>query len=208
MSPVAILPQSTMKTPLKQFEDPTDTDDSSSNTDNDGPSSSKGPLGSQAKALSEKPEMICEVREYEGRYNLKSEKVVTVKDIKEQVDDKDKKEGKEYAMNSYRHWVRNGTLEKEYVEIYSPHIKEALRTVVKKYPGVSFQGDVIVIDGELRCVFHYRKELEEWNLGCGKERKRKKVKEKKQREKESAEKGRRKREKGERIKQLNIQNEL
>lgn len=152
-----------MKTPLKPFEDPTDSENSSSDTgsnDSSPPSLSLKGLGTEL--ASREPEMICEVREYEGRFNLKGEKVVAVKNAKEEVDEKEKKEGKKYAMSCYRHYVREGTLEREYVEIYSPHIKESLRTVVKDYPGVSFQGEAIVIHGQLRCVFHYRKELEEY----------------------------------------------
>lgn len=142
-----------------QFKDPSDSGNYSSGTESDASTTSNDP---RTEPPPKNPEMICEVREYEGRMNLKGEKVVTVKKDKEDVDETDKKEGKHYAMKSYRHYERDGTLESSYVEIYSPHIKKALRTVVKKYPGVSFQGEVIIINGQLRCIFHYRKELEEY----------------------------------------------
>ena len=83
-----------MKTPLKQFKDPTDSENSSSDTDSDDSSLSKGP---RAEPPSKTPEMICEVREYKGHFNLKGEKVVTVNDPKEQVEDKDDEEGNRYC---------------------------------------------------------------------------------------------------------------
>ncbi|KAH6718164.1 P-loop containing nucleoside triphosphate hydrolase protein [Leptodontidium sp. MPI-SDFR-AT-0119] len=81
-------------------------------------------------------------------------------EAKDAVDEKAEAQG--YAMKSYKTYSRDGTLESSRLEIQSPYLKEALRAVVKQYPGVSFRGDTIILSGTLRCVFHYRKELEEY----------------------------------------------
>lgn len=144
-----------MKLPVEPFKEPKDSDGSSSEPESDEPTSPD-----VTEQASKTPKLRCEVREYEGRINLKGEKVIKAVDLKPEVDAQEKEEGKEYAVNSYRHYLRDGELEEQSTEINSPHIKDALRAVVKGYPGVSLQGETIIIKGELRCVFHYREELE------------------------------------------------
>jgi hypothetical protein len=106
--------------------------------------------------------MKCEIREYEERRNLKGDKVMKLVEDKVEVDEKG--EGKDYAMISYKHYGPDGSLQNSRLEIHSPQIQEALRQVVKKYPGVSFSGETIILHDQLRCIFHYREELEKYRL--------------------------------------------
>ncbi|PVH72338.1 P-loop containing nucleoside triphosphate hydrolase protein [Cadophora sp. DSE1049] len=110
-------------------------------------------------------QLKCEVKEYEERMNLKGELIM--KEIEERHAVDEKIEGQDYAMKSYKRYGRDGGLESSRLEIQSPYLKDALRAVVKQYPGVSFRGDTIILHGILRCIFHYRKELEEYRQKIG-----------------------------------------
>ncbi|KAL2066084.1 hypothetical protein VTL71DRAFT_2155 [Oculimacula yallundae] len=105
-------------------------------------------------------QLKCEVKEYEERCNLKGEMIMKEVDVKDAVDQKADAQG--YAMKSYKTYTREGTLESSRLEISSPYLVTALRAVIKEYPGVSFRGDTIILTGILSCVFHYRKQLEEY----------------------------------------------
>lgn len=50
------------------------------------------------------------------------------------------------------------------LEVRSPHVRAALRAVIKKYPGVTFDKAKIIMRNETRCLFHYRNELREYGL--------------------------------------------
>lgn len=102
----------------------------------------------------------CEVQEYESRYNLKGEQVLKKVEDKKKVDDED--DNSRYAIVSYKYYSRDGALESRSLEILSPHIQLALRTVIKQYPSVSFYADMINIPGLPKCIFHYRNELAEY----------------------------------------------
>lgn len=140
----------TMKPEIGSPNDSTDDDSSDfDQVEHVGP-----PTNGSAKPLT------CEVKEYEERRNLKGEKVL--KEVVAKVEVDEKKDGKEYVMKSYKSYGSDGVLESSRLEIYSPHIQEALREVIKEYPGVSFCGDLLILHGTLKCVFHYRKELESY----------------------------------------------
>jgi len=110
-------------------------------------------------------QLKCEVKEYEERMNLKGESVM--KEIEERHAVDEKVEGQDYAMKSYKKFSRDGELESSRLEIQSPYLKDTLRTVIKHYPGVSLRGDTIILLGPLRCIFHYRKELEGYRQKVG-----------------------------------------
>ena len=99
----------------------------------------------------------CEVQEHEARYDLKGQRIEKV--IEGGNAEVDTKEGMEYAIRSYKYYNKEGALESSMVEILSPHIIKALQKVVKEYPSVNLGGDVIIIEGQVKCLFHYRKEL-------------------------------------------------
>ena len=102
----------------------------------------------------------CEVREYEARYNLKGERVTKLIESKIGTENAvDPNEGdKKYAMASTKYYDRQGKVESKQLEIFSSVIKLALRTVIKAYPSVSFEGESIILQ-ETACIFHYRQEL-------------------------------------------------
>lgn len=108
----------------------------------------------------DRPVMKCEVREYEERHNLKGEKIMKL--VEDKVEADAKEEGKEYAIISYKHYGPDGSLKSSRLEIQSPHIIKALREVIKTYPGQSFNGETVILHGQLRCIFHYRKRLEDY----------------------------------------------
>ncbi|KAL3425244.1 AAA family ATPase [Phlyctema vagabunda] len=101
----------------------------------------------------------CEVREYEARFNLKGEKVEKLVDAKTEADDN---ADKGYVMSSHKTFGMQGSLIVWTIEIYSPHIQKALRQVIQVYPSVSFEGDIIILNDETHCIFHYRRELEQY----------------------------------------------
>lgn len=143
-----------MKLPIEASKDSSHTSDNDSDFDgikHDGPTN---------KGM--KAQIKCEVKEYEERANLKGEVILKEVEAKVAADEKD--ESTVYAMTSYKEYTREGSLSSSRLEISSPYIQDALRAVVKKYPGVSFGGDMVILSGKLRCVFHYRKELEEYRL--------------------------------------------
>lgn len=110
-------------------------------------------------------QLKCEVKEYEERMNLKGESVM--KEIEERHAVDEKVEGQDYAMKSYKRFSRDGELESSRLEIQSPYHKDTLRTAIEHYPGVSLRGDTIILHGPLRCIFHYRKELEGYRQKVG-----------------------------------------
>ncbi|KAG4415988.1 hypothetical protein IFR04_010873 [Cadophora malorum] len=110
-------------------------------------------------------QLKCEVKEYEERMNLKGESVM--KEIEERHAVDEKVEGQDYAMKSYKRFSRDGELESSRLEIQSPYLKDTLRTAIEHYPGVSLRGDTIILHGPLRCIFHYRKELEGYRQKVG-----------------------------------------
>ena len=100
----------------------------------------------------------CEVKEYEARYNLKMERITKAVERKKEADE-DEKESRKYAMRSYKYYAPNGELQSEEVEIHSPHIIKALQDTIKDYPGLTLSAEVLMISGNPRCIFHYRKEI-------------------------------------------------
>jgi hypothetical protein len=113
-----------------------------------------------------KSNFVCEIKEYEARYNLKGERNIKEAGSKPDVDETPK-DGPQYVMKSYKYYTKGGEIENVTVEVHSPHVQEALRTVIKSYPNQNFSGSVIFLSGgtvgeSLACLFHYRRELESY----------------------------------------------
>ena len=110
----------------------------------------------QASQQSDRKGLKCDVKEHEAKFNaMKGErklKVVTAKEEEEEV--------REYAMESFKYFDRDGDLEKRTMEIFSSHIVQALQSVIKEYPGVNFQGPHLSVSGFVEMIFHYRNELQ------------------------------------------------
>jgi hypothetical protein len=67
------------------------------------------------------------------------------------------------ALVLTRVYDRFKRLSRTVLEIRSQYMKEAMRQVIKTYPGLNIDsGGHIVTFDEPRCLFHYRKELEEF----------------------------------------------
>jgi hypothetical protein len=80
------------------------------------------------------------------------------------VEKKLKERAHDSALVLTRYYRRNKELEYTELEVRSPYIRAAFRTVIKEYPGMSFgTGKIIIID-ELKCVFYYRYELREYGF--------------------------------------------
>lgn len=108
----------------------------------------------------------CEVKEYESRHNLRGEALL--KEVGEnKTTDADTSEERLYALRYYKYYSREGALEEVILKIFSPHIRQALQSVIKSYPGKNVMGDPVILEGPaiydtLGCFYHYRPELEEY----------------------------------------------
>ncbi|KAH9907710.1 hypothetical protein F4778DRAFT_797798 [Xylariomycetidae sp. FL2044] len=113
-----------------------------------------------------KKEMNCEVKEYEARYDHEGKRAVKEVSRKQDADLKD--DGK-FAMRLYKYYNRESRIEKVNLEIQSPHIQEALRTIVRSYPDQNFTGSVTLTGNSewlaMACLFHYKKELRLYGEG-------------------------------------------
>ncbi|KLU91841.1 hypothetical protein MAPG_10790 [Magnaporthiopsis poae ATCC 64411] len=70
-------------------------------------------------------------------------------------------------MESHKRFAKGGEVEGMTVEVNSPHIQLALREVIKKYPGQNFNASPVSLSGAneigaMACLFHYRRELEDY----------------------------------------------
>jgi len=110
--------------------------------------------------LPKKSSLKLEVKEHKTRFSLKGEPVEKV--VEAEDDEAGDKESEGCAMNSYKTYNERGKLFSSRLEIYSPFINQALGEVIKSYPGVSIQKGTSILYGELRCIFHYRHELDQY----------------------------------------------
>lgn len=103
----------------------------------------------------------CEIKAYEARYDSGGVRELRAIDAaaseKKDADDEDEK--RKYALCSYKWYTRAGEVERESVEIMSPHIILALQKVIDEYPDEHFWSDTVTIDSPYRPLFHYRQEL-------------------------------------------------
>jgi hypothetical protein len=102
----------------------------------------------------------CEMRTYESRYNSKGEKVTLRAGVRPI--DLDAKWDHNCAFVLTRIYDKYQDLESTQLEIRSPYVKKALQETIVQYPGVDFHAKVVTIQGTPKCIFHYRKELQEY----------------------------------------------
>lgn len=114
-----------------------------------------------------KNNMKLEVKEYQSTINSDGEEVV--KDIESKAGESEEvvEEKSEYPMTFTKQYSQSKLFKVE-LQVFSPHIQEALRTVVKSYPEVSFNGSVYLMSSKtsqlaMACLFHHRKELEAYS---------------------------------------------
>ncbi|KAI0025785.1 P-loop containing nucleoside triphosphate hydrolase protein [Xylariomycetidae sp. FL0641] len=132
-----------------------------------GPSGIVTPAGSDGRDdNSTRPDikdLQCQVKEYEARWDIEGKR--SVKEVEHDLD-ADLKDGGKFALRSYKYYSRSSKIEKVNLEIHSPHIRDALRTVIRSYPGQNFTGSIVLTGNSehstLDCLFHYRRELREY----------------------------------------------
>ena len=103
----------------------------------------------------------CEIAVFESRYNKHGEllplQVATVR----------KPYSNKVALPSAlvltKHFDQKGQFVGSHLEIKSPYVIKALRDVIKSYPGVEFGARRVAFEGPPKCIFHYRKELQEYS---------------------------------------------
>jgi hypothetical protein len=104
-----------------------------------------------------------DVKMYEARYNWENKRIKLNAGTKRTAwvpPDEDQ----ESALSVARYYDHDKELEFTEMEVRSPHIRRALREVVKKYPRMTFDTGKIIIRNEPRCIFHFRNELREYGM--------------------------------------------
>ncbi|KAH7125101.1 P-loop containing nucleoside triphosphate hydrolase protein [Dendryphion nanum] len=94
-----------------------------------------------------------EIKFFEARYNSINTRIILSADARSVT-----------ALLLTRFYGRNKELEYTEMEVKSPYIRAALRAVIKKYPGLTFDAGRVLIRNEPRCVFHYREELRDYGM--------------------------------------------
>lgn len=111
----------------------------------------------------------CELRAYDFRTDVNGELIKLRSALR-----KDFLAEKDPAFRSAlvltRTYSFTNELESTELEIKSPYIQDALRTVIKSYPGTSIStestGRIVILD-EPQCIFHFRNELQAYADASG-----------------------------------------
>ena len=102
----------------------------------------------------------CELHTYERRFNTRGEAILLQSGCKTEFGEETEM-SVEAALVLTRLYDISRELQTTQLKIRSPHIKAALREVVRSYPEVNINSNgPISIFGEPWCLFHYRIELE------------------------------------------------
>ncbi|CZR60683.1 uncharacterized protein PAC_10579 [Phialocephala subalpina] len=105
----------------------------------------------------------CEMKTYEAHYNSSGDRVVLQAGVK-RVERTIKARDHNSALILTKYYFRNKELERTELEVRSPHIRAALRAVIKEYPGMTFDAGRIIIRDDPQCLFHYRNELRTYGV--------------------------------------------
>lgn len=101
--------------------------------------------------------LVCEMLTFEERFDSKGERIRL--EVGTRHFDMEDEGDHEMAFVLTRKYDQYRELEQTTLAIRSPHAKAALQKVIVRYPGIDFHAAVVVITGDPRCLFHYRKEL-------------------------------------------------
>lgn len=104
------------------------------------------------------PGMKLELKSFDIRENSKGDKAPLQTGVKKSYST-EADEANESAMVVTKTYYSDKTLKQTELVIHSPHIIEAVKQVIKKYPGVNIGDKKITMLGRPACLFHYRKEL-------------------------------------------------
>ncbi|RSL68710.1 hypothetical protein CEP54_002753 [Fusarium duplospermum] len=103
----------------------------------------------------------CELHVYETRFDTRHDEITLRIGVKQEFEPP-----KERSHAAALVLIRSYDIDKELIstvlEVRSPHLRKALRKIIKSYPGVDFStvGKVSLVDEDAWCLFHYRAELE------------------------------------------------
>jgi hypothetical protein len=103
----------------------------------------------------------CELRTYESHLNSRGEQIALQVGTKKKI-----KPSKVSEIDSalvltkyYKEVGGHKVLDYTKLVVKSPHLKEALRKTISRYPGLNLNSEEISFRGLPKCFFHYRKEL-------------------------------------------------
>lgn len=106
-----------------------------------------------------------EIKTYESRYNSQGNPILlSTGTNKGNWTRAEPEEHTHSALLVTRFYDKNKELEYTEMEVRSPYIRAALRSVIKTYPGLTFDTGKILIRNEPRCIFHYRNELRDYGM--------------------------------------------
>lgn len=109
--------------------------------------------------------LSCEMKTYAARDWGLGESQTTLEGGFRMTGYKPKEKDHDSAFVLTKHYSKDSKVASHTVlEVRSPHVRAALRAVIKKYPGVTFDKAKIIMRDETRCLFHYRNELREYGL--------------------------------------------
>jgi hypothetical protein len=106
-----------------------------------------------------------EIKMYESRFNSAGTRVTLSAGTKRATfHSTDPETHLESALLVTRFYDNSKKLEYTEMNVKSPHIRAALRAVIKDYPGLTFDTGSILIRDEPRCIFHYREQLRDYGM--------------------------------------------
>lgn len=103
--------------------------------------------------------LICEVKTYEARYNSQGARQPLQVSAKKSFVARGARDLSS-ALCVTRYYTITKELDYTELVVQSPHIKKAMREVIKAYPGVNMHAGRIVLRDLPKCIFHYRQELQ------------------------------------------------
>lgn len=108
----------------------------------------------------------CEIEMWERRFNSRGEKVYLHSGCRSDFG-LSSEISYESALVITRFYNDMKELELTQLQINSPYIRQALKSVIGSYPGVNINCvGPILIPGDPKCLFHYRNELQSYGLSC------------------------------------------
>ena len=103
----------------------------------------------------------CELATFESRHDSKGKKILLNVGSRQQLDPVPH-HAWDSALVLTRFYDKDMELEHTELEIRSPHVKAALKHVVPEYYDLNLLAKKVVLLDHPKCLFHYRKELQEY----------------------------------------------
>jgi hypothetical protein len=103
----------------------------------------------------------CNVKAFEARYNSAGELELLQVGTRRNLS-REENSSRRAAVVLKRFYDTSDELTCTELHIQSPHIKKALREVVKEYPGLNLNSPTIVLRDIPKCLFHFRKEIADY----------------------------------------------